>query len=147
MAQTEFNFADKNVPFKEGLFTIPKSKSEKTHLIGSRCKECGKIDFPKKSLCFDCMAEDTIEEISLSREGKIYVSTILRWPKLAPQGHEVPYAFGYVDLPEKVRVMALLHHSELEKLHTGMDVELELIKIDQDEDKSIIGFRFTGSIS
>ena len=79
--------------------------------------------------------------------GKIYVSTILRWPKLAPQGHKVPYAFGYVDLPEKVRVMALLHHSELEKLHTGMDVELELIKIDQDEDKSIIGFRFTGSIS
>ena len=93
------------------------------------------------------MQEDTIDEILLSREGKIYVSTILRWPKLAPQGHEVPYAFGYVDLPEKVRVMALLHHSELEKLHTGMEVELELIKIDQDEDKSIIGFRFTGSIS
>lgn len=147
MAKTEFSFTDKSVPFKEGLFTIPKSSSEKAHLIGSRCRQCGKIDFPKKSQCFECMLEDTIEEILLSREGKIYVSTILRWPKLAPQGHEVPYAFGYVDLPEKVRVMALLHHSELEKLHTGMDVELELIKIDQDEDKSIIGFRFTGSIS
>ena len=144
MAQTEFNFADKNVPFKEGLFTIPKSKSEKAHLIGSRCKQCGKIDFPKKSHCFDCMTEDTIEEVALSREGKIYVSTILRWPKLAPQGHEVPYAFGYVDLPEKVRVMTLLHHKDLEKLQTGTEVELELIKIDQEEDKFIIGFRFTG---
>ena len=145
MAQTEFNFADKNVPFKEGLFTIPKSKSEKAHLIGSICKQCGKIDFPKKSHCFDCMAEDTIEEIALSRKGKIYVSTILRWPKLAPQGHEVPYAFGYVDLPEKVRVMTLLHHKDLEKLQTGTEVELELIKIDQEEDKFIIGFRFTAN--
>jgi uncharacterized OB-fold protein len=137
---------ENNVPFKEGLFTLPKSSSEKAYLIGSRCNQCGKIDFPKKSLCFYCMQEDTIEEISLSRKGKIYVSTILRWPKLAPQGHDVPYAFGYVDLPEKVRVLTRLHHKELEKLETGMEVELELIKIDEDEDKSIIGFRFTGSI-
>ena len=144
MENTEFNFADNNVPFKEGLFTVPKSSSEKPHLIGSRCKQCGKIDFPKKSHCFDCMQENTIEEILLSREGRIYVSTILRWPKLAPQGHEAPYAFGYVDLPEKVRVMSLLHHQDLERLQTGLEVELELLKIDEDEDKSIIGFRFTG---
>jgi len=146
MAKTKFNYADLNVPFKEGLFTIPKSESEKAHLIGSRCKQCGKIDFPKKSHCFECMQADSVEEILLSREGKIYVSTILRWPKLAPQGHEVPYAFGYVDLPEKVRVMALLHHKDLKKLQTGMEVELQLIKIDQDEDKCIIGYRFTGNI-
>jgi len=37
------------------------------------------------------------------------------------------------------------YHKDLEKLQTGMGVELELIKIDQDEDKSIIGFRFTGN--
>ena len=91
------------------------------------------------------MRDDGMQEVPLSRRGTVYVVTIMRYQKIAPEGHQVPYAFGWVDLPEKVRVMTRLHSQPLERLKTGLAVELELIPIDMLEDKRVIGFRFSVS--
>ena len=146
METMQSKLSGKRLPFIEGLFTIPVSDSDEPHLIGSKCTSCGKVDFPKRDICFECMREDSIEEILLSRRGKIYAFTIMRWQKLAPQGHTTPYSFGFVDLPEKVRVLTKIDAEDLEKLKTGMEAELELVKIDQVEDKEIIAFKFRADI-
>jgi len=136
----------KSVPFIKGLFTIPKTDSEEAHLIGSKCQLCGNVDFPKRDICVECLSDDSMKEILLSNRGKIYAFTIVRWQKLAPEGHKVPYAFGFIDLPEKVRVLTIIDANDLEKLRTGMEVELELIKIDQEEDTNIFGFKFIANV-
>lgn len=132
-----------DVPFQEGLFSMPTQPGEKSQLIGSQCGHCGKIDFPRCPVCVDCMRDDDIQEIRLSRQGVVYVATIMRYQKIAPQGHQVPYAFGWVDLPEEIRVMTRLYSQPLERLRAGLAVELELIQVDTREDQRVLGFRFS----
>ena len=146
MEELQMKYSEKCVPFIDGLFTIPASNADKPHLIGSKCTSCGKIEFPKRGICIECMRDDSIEDILLSRKGKIYAFTIMRWQKLAPKGHETPYAFGFVDLPEDVRILTKIDADDLEKLKTGIEGELELVKIDQEEGKEIFAFKFKADV-
>lgn len=141
MSDEADDFSLKDVPFIPDLFTIPESEADKPRLIGSKCSTCGKIDFPKRNICVHCFG-DNVENALLSRKGKIYGFTIVRREKLAPHGHEVPYAFGFVDLPEKVRVLTKIDAEDLEALRTGMDCELETVKIDHENNQDVMAFKF-----
>jgi uncharacterized OB-fold protein len=47
---------------------------------------------------------------------------------------EVPYAIGFVELPEGIRVETLFTGCPLEDLRVGMDVELMIDKLHEEED-------------
>ena len=38
-------------PVQAGLFHMPTSTDEKPYLIGSKCRECGLISWPKRPVC------------------------------------------------------------------------------------------------
>jgi len=126
----------------EGIIKCPSRAGEKPHLLGNRCSSCGKVFFPKRVICPDCFTDDTLTEFELSSKGKIYTYTIVHYP--SPVGVEVPYAYGYVDLPESnIRVFSLFTESDPEKLEIGMNVQLVLHKIGTDEDGTeIVGYKF-----
>jgi uncharacterized OB-fold protein len=105
--------------FREGVFLEGTIEKGKPVLIGSRCKRCGKVFFPRRSVCGECYGKD-LEEIPLSTRGKLYTYTIAY---VGPRS-EVPYAFGYIELPEGVKVFALLTEADPGKLKVDMDVEL-----------------------
>jgi uncharacterized OB-fold protein len=129
------------IPFKEGLFTWPLAPGEQAFLLGNKCKSCGKIYFPKAALCPECLKENGLEELKLSPRGKLYTYTIVRVPS---PGFKVPYAFGYVDLPEGVRVCSQIRAAEpLEgNLQLGMDMELFIGQVRQEVNQPIIGYLF-----
>jgi uncharacterized OB-fold protein len=129
------------VPFKEGLFSWPLAPGEQAFLLGNKCKSCGKIYFPKAALCPECLKENGLEEIKLSQRGKLYTYTIVRVPS---PGFKVPYAFGYIDLPEGVRVCSQISAAEpLEgNLKLGMDMELFISQVRQEANQPIIGYVF-----
>ena len=129
------------IPFKEGLFTWPLAPGEQAFLLGNKCKSCGKIYFPKAALCPECLKENGLEELKLSPRGKLYTYTIVRVPS---PGFKVPYAFGYVDLPEGVRVCSQISAAEpLEgNLQLGMDMELFIGQVRQEVNQPIIGYLF-----
>jgi len=89
-------------------------------LVGSKCKKCGKIHFPRKSICSECLNED-IEEVKLSRKGKLFAYTIIY---VGPLMDRVPYALGYIELPEGVKIFSLLTENDPNKLKIGMDMIL-----------------------
>lgn len=126
----------------EGFFTIPSSPDEEVYLIGGKCKRCGKITFPKKRICINCFNDEEIEEVKLSRRGKVYSYSIVRQ---APKGYPSPYATLYVDLPEGVRVFA---PSPLEdwvggKVGIGREVELFIDKVGETpKGEAVIGYKF-----
>jgi len=127
-------------PALEGLFTIPSSPSENSHLVGSKCKFCQGVLFPKGFICPNCYKEDGLEEVALSRKGKLYTYCIVR---VAPLGFTAPYAIGYVDLPERLRIFSMLTECDPKKLKIGMDVELVIEKIREDEEgRDLIGYKF-----
>ena len=129
------------IPFKEGLFTWPLAPGEQAILLGNKCKSCGKIYFPKAALCPECLKENGLEELKLSPRGKLYTYTVVRVPS---PGFKVPYAFGYIDLPEGVRVCSQISAAEpLEgNLQLGMDMELFIGQVRQDVNQPIIGYLF-----
>ena len=107
--------------------------NEGLHLIGTHCKQCGQNYFPPTEICSDCYVkgvEGEIEPLKLSSRGKLYSYTIVQ---IAPARFMPPYALGYVDFPEKVRVLGQLTTNDSQQLSVDMDVEVEIGKIAVDD--------------
>ena len=132
----------KQVPVEVGLYYQPLIPSEKPYLIGSKCCSCGCVTFPKKVVCPACIRDDTMEEIPLNRRGRIYSFTVVQ---IAPPGFVAPYIQAVVDLAEGPRIFSLITGCEPseESLEIGMEVELVIDKICEDEEgNELIGYKF-----
>jgi hypothetical protein len=81
-----------------------------------------------------------MEKIKLSNRGKLYSYSIVQ---VAPKRFLPPYAIGYVDFSEGVRVLGQLTITDPEKLKLDMEVQSELGKIAIDEqDNEVISYKF-----
>lgn len=130
----------KSIPVRPDLFKYPLLIGEKPRLMGSKCTACGQVSFPRKRICPKCHQEQTVETVTLSRTGKLYTFAVVR---VAPPGFNAPYALGYVDLPEGVRVFSQLTECEFEKLKIGMEMEVTIEKLTEDQERNdIIGYKF-----
>lgn len=121
----------KKVPVREGLWT----SDEKPQLIGSQCTNCGEVFFPKREngLCSNCQSNH-LKEIKLSPRGKIYSYTVIMQRPPVYYKAEVPYAIGFVELPEGIRVETLFTGCNLEDLRVEMEVEMLIDKLHEEED-------------
>ena len=128
--------AEKNqIPGAEGIFTWP---SDEPHLIGGRCKSCGTYYFPKYYVVHKpgCK-EREIEEIPLSRKGKLDTYTVQYYPPPPPfitTVPFVPYAIGWVALPEGIAVAGIITDCKIEDIKQHMNLELVIEKAWEEED-------------
>ena len=131
----------KRIPVREGLWTTPSVPGEEPQLIGSKCPSCGEVVFPKNSSCTNCQHRN-MDDIKLSRKGKIFtLSTVMLPPPIYYKG-PVPYAIGFVELADGVRLLTAFS-GDLDRLKIGMDVELVIEKLhEDDEGNEIMGYRF-----
>ncbi|WP_405864849.1 Zn-ribbon domain-containing OB-fold protein [Streptomyces sp. NBC_00005] len=80
-------------------------------LQGSRCSGCSVTVYPADEACPRCGGPAA--PASLSAAGTLWTWTVQRYapkspPYRAPSDGFVPFALGYVELPEGVRVAAVL---------------------------------------
>ena len=115
-------------------------EKDAVHLIGSHCKKCGQNYFPAREICPKCFAEGGMEKIKLSSHGSLYSYSIVQ---VAPKRFMPPYAVGYVDFSEGVRVLGQLTTCDPAKLKLDMEVQTELgrIAIDEQGDE-VISYKF-----
>jgi uncharacterized OB-fold protein len=123
------------VPFREGLF---EEKNGRGALLGARCRSCGQVIFPARQTCPNCRSED-MEKVRLSGKGTLYSYTIVH---MTSQHFEPPYAIGWVELPENVKVFSQLRGWQEHPLKTGMALDLGFESLWQDEEKDYIGYVF-----
>ena len=117
-------------------------KDNQPYLIGSRCKNCDHVSFPKKEVCPACITKGAMEEVPLSRIGKVDTFSVLH---VGAPGFPVPYVVGYVKMAEGPRVFAVIQEDEESgmSIETGREVELILGKISNDEQgNEVMGFQF-----
>ncbi|MCL5026568.1 MAG: Zn-ribbon domain-containing OB-fold protein [Chloroflexi bacterium] len=107
-------------------------------LAGSRCRKCGRTYFPRKRVCVQCFEDGRMEDVALSRMGRLYTFTVA---EAGPPGFTLPYAFGYVDLPEGVRVFSPLG-GDFARLEIGAEMEMAIGPIRQDDGVDVIGYIF-----
>jgi uncharacterized OB-fold protein len=127
------------VPFKEGLF---EKVSGKWTLVGCKCKQCGQIFFPTRELCLHCSSRD-LERANLGQKGKLYTFTIVHMPS---EHFEPPYAVGWIELPGGIRIFSQIRRWQEHPLEIGMDMELAIEKLWDEEEKEIIGYTFRPSV-
>jgi uncharacterized OB-fold protein len=133
---------EKTRPFKDGLFESPQGSEKEARLVGVHCRACGKYAFPPRPLCIFCHSKD-VEKTHLSPKGRLHSFTICHIP--VPQMHS-PYAVGYVDLPEGVRVFSQLENWADGALRVDMDMELVIGRIKTDpEGKDVLSYKFRPS--
>lgn len=123
------------VPVREGTFLETPSGGV---LLANRCKHCGQTFFPKVPFCFRCFGE-SMEDIVLSRRGKLYSYTIGHLPAMH---FKAPYAIGYITMPEGVRIFAPLKMVKDKPFSIGMEMEVVIEKLWQENEKKVIGYQF-----
>jgi len=130
-------------PVAEGLIA---GTAAEPRLIGSACRACGTVTFPRQASCPRCTSENT-EERLLGRRGTLWTWTIQCFPPKSPPyavppGEDFePYGVGYVELPGEVRVEARLTVSDPERLRIGMPMELTLVAAPGDAGTVTFAFR------
>ncbi len=101
------------------------------HLRGGRCAACGGLAFPKPSICSGCLCED-IADVPLAVDGVLYAYSVIH----VGRRDDLPYAVGYVDLADGVRVFA-----ELTRSH-GLSPDLKVAIMISAEGADAESYRF-----
>jgi uncharacterized protein len=101
-------------------------------LTGSRCRDCGTVAFPPTRGCQSC-GRQSMAALELSRRGAVWGFTVQRFapkspPYVVPEGGFVPFAVGYVELPEGVKVEAVLDCTEPSELDGKAQVTLVAVE-------------------
>jgi uncharacterized OB-fold protein len=97
-------------------------------LTGSRCLHCATVAFPPARGCQSC-GRSSQETCALGSRGTVWGFTVQRFapkspPYVVPAGGFVPFAVGYVELPEGVKVEAVLDCTDFAELDNGAEVTL-----------------------
>jgi len=125
-------------PYKDVYYRL---KNGKPYLIGSKCKKCNYVAFPRKVVCPACISNGSMEEIELSRSGIIDTFSILH---VAAPGFSVPYAVARINLPDGPMVFSMMNLPQSGRsFEVGDKVELVVGRIREDEKgDEIIGYKF-----
>ena len=122
-------------PLQEGLFEEADGKQV---LAATRCRACGQVLFPRKERCLNCLSED-VETIKLSRRGALYTYTTVYLPS---EHFEPPYTVGWIELPEGLRVFSQIRGFQERPLRIGLEMEMQVETLWQDEDTETVGYIF-----
>ncbi len=131
------------IPIREGFFVFPSRNDGSPRLIGSKCRQCGDVVFPKRKLCTMCDSKELMEEVFIGEKGVLQTYTIVR---VAFPNFEAPYILGLVELPEaeNLRVLAQIEGCDLDRVRIGMPLALTIgkIKTDPATGKTVIGHKY-----
>lgn len=129
MQDENVRFVDPNAFMQEG---------DKLYLKAGKCKACGFHLFPKVNFCPQCGAME-MEDAPISERGTLYSWTVSHMV-MGGSDLQPPYALGLVDMPEGIRVGALLDGTEFE---IGDEMQLRIEKVWKDnEGNDVIGYKF-----
>ena len=98
-------------------------------IAATKCKVCGKLYFPPRANCIDCLSSD-VEWIRLSGRGRLITYTTAHF---APAGFEAPYTLALAELEEGVRVFTRISKDvKQDEIELGMNVKLVPIRLADD---------------
>jgi uncharacterized OB-fold protein len=99
-------------------------------LTTTKCRECGTVKWPPRSVCPECMSEN-LEWIEIGPTGKIEIFTVEEVG--VPEGFEKPLIHALVALDGyPLTIFSRIVDAAPDKLTEGMRVGLKIIEIPRD---------------
>jgi len=139
--------AKQRTPAVEGWFTLDPARPA---LLGTRCNACGTIFFPREeTFCRNpaCVSTE-FEEVELSRRGRLwsYTNNVYQPPApyVSPRDPYEPFAIAAVELErEKMVVLGqVVPGVGVEDLEVGMEMELVLGRLSEDEQNEYVVYQW-----
>ena len=112
-------FTRSTQPFTSLAFVWKEMKQD-TAFYGSRCRNCGYIQFPMRRVCLKCHSKDQMEDYKLSKRGKVYTFT-KDYVFLTP---DPPGIMVAVDLEGGGRFFGQMTECGEDEISIGIPVEL-----------------------
>jgi uncharacterized OB-fold protein len=117
-------------------------------LMGSRCRKCGVLSVPPRSVCIKCYGSE-MEWVAMKGKGKLAAFTCIAIgpPFMIKEGYDRkhPYVSGVVELEEGVRVVARIEGvdgSTAETIRIGTPLKVEFLHRGEGEDSTtFLAFR------
>ncbi|CAO0820339.1 Zn-ribbon domain-containing OB-fold protein [Desulfarculales bacterium] len=99
---------------------------EKGQVAGTKCKSCGKVFFPPRADCYQCLASD-MEWFPVAGVGKLVTFSQLMY---APVGftEDLPYAIAVLDYGD-YKVFGRIGNVLLTEVTIGMELKTEVNKL------------------
>ncbi len=98
-------------------------------IVGGRCGQCDFVVLGPHEFCPRCWARSAIAIAPVGRRGTLYSYTVIAQ---LPAGYDAPFAVGYVDIEDGLRVFAHLRNDPA-TLKIGGAVALEVVPLTRDQ--------------
>lgn len=136
------------VPIKPGYFTIPEHPQDAPRLLGSQCRRCGEVYFPRRAVCAkgECLSED-LDDTQLGPEGTLYSFTFVHMPLFGSSNleHMDGYGVGQIDFLEGPRAqLPLAGKKDDYRIGQRVVAELDTLREEGDAEVVIVRFRPVG---
>lgn len=101
----------------EGLSLFRREAGSGVRLLAGRCSSCGRLDFPRPTLCAYCRHTE-IEPAPVGPEATLWAWTSV---SVAPPGYEgpVPFGFGVVEVVGELRIVTRITEADPSRLTLG----------------------------
>lgn len=101
---------------------------ENKKIFGSKCPKCGRVHFPPRAVCADCLVEMTVDDmVELSSKGTLAGFTVVNYPFVDPNtGGMRPFPYGYAIFRldgADTYTMHFLDETDYTKMRVGQRVE------------------------
>ncbi|MBD3214507.1 MAG: hypothetical protein GF311_17980 [Candidatus Lokiarchaeota archaeon] len=109
-------------------------------LLGSECPKCGKMHFPPRGVCAECVVRMTVEDmVEVPPTGTLVGFTVVNYPFVDPQtGGMRPFPYGY-GLFQLDGADTYTMHFINEKDHTKMKIGQRVKAVFKDEMEGSLG--------
>ncbi len=120
------------------------------NLVGTKCGNCGKVDFPPRSVCPDCGRKSVGKMQTCKLKGK---GTVVTYTTIydAPSQFDMqkPYVMAIIEMAEGVRLTSQLIDVKPADVTIGMKVQAAFRKLGQEGDAGVIhyGYKFRPAIA
>ncbi len=115
------------------------------NLVGTKCGNCGKVDFPPRSVCPDCGRKSVgkMHTYKLSGKGSVVTYTTI-YDAPSQFDMQKPYVMAIIEMDEGVRLTSQLIDLKPEDVKIGMKVQATFRKLGQEGDAGVIhyGYKF-----
>lgn len=117
-----------------------REQPQRYQMIANRDKQTGEVYFPPRTVTPGNLEPD-LEEIRLTREGKVVTYTVIRVAP-APFTDLSPYVLAVIETPEGVRLTAQITDCDVDKVKSGMKVRFEFRRLFEDNEASVIYYGY-----
>jgi len=113
------------------------------NLVGTKCGNCGKVFFPRRTLCTECRRSSVgkMNTYKLKDEGTVFTYSIIHDAPVENNSLK-PYAVAMIQTDDGILLAGQLVDVELEKVEIGMPVRAVLRKMGEDGNTGVINYGY-----